>query len=368
LKEGQKMAKDFLLASPTYQKEVKPRIIQRRHIVCEHLDETYSFPRKEGGIPKVIEVLKERLGFKVKTSTVSNDSRVYRETYQYLTGSPERRKELDVRLQNFDGKQSSELMGIWCLLKDGISSWESIPWGTVEEEEKKLVAAFPAPREVNPLPLQPPPSVSGELATAFEQFKTSWALLQESTSLLERLVSQLQQEKEGLQRSNEFLKKVIAQRSRETDGVVLQRIETLAYSFPDEFAQLAPILKKIGERIEREGVEEQEGLPQKALWSDAEEVRVEYSEKFLAGFHDYSNGERQNIVKALLLLTSSRQGQWHPSLKSHKVPTAFPATPEDASASRATDQIRFTWKKEGGVLQFYELFRKGDHKYYDSEA
>ena len=362
------MAKDFLLASPTYQKGVRLRIIQRRHIVCEHLDEEYTFPPKERRIPKVIEILKERSRFKAETSTISNDGRLYKEAYQYLTGSPERRKELDVRLQNFDGKQSSELMGIWCLLKDGISSWECIPWNVVEEEERKLVAAFPTPREVSPLPPQSPPSVSGELATIFKQFKTNWALLQESTSLLERLVSQLQQEKEELQRSNEFLKKVITQRSRETSTIDRQSIETLAYSFPDEFAQLSPILRKIEERIAKEEVESNEGFPQMALWSDMEETGVEYTETFLSAYQGYSESERRSIIKALQLLTASREGQRHPSLRSHKVPPTFPATPEDASVSRASDQLRFTWRKEGDILRVYELFQKGDHKYYDSEA
>ncbi len=105
-------------------------------------------------------------------------------------------------------------------------------------------------------------------------------------------------------------------------------------------------------------------LPKAFLWQ-TEKGEIIYKNKFLEELAELPQEDRKRVIWQLEVL--GKNGSSYPSLQSKKIKLTIPYSPSGCMASRGTDEIRFTWQKDGGLVVYW-LYRKGDSRVRESEC
>lgn len=145
-------------------------------------------------------------------------------------------------------------------------------------------------------------------------------------------------------------------------------LEEIAAENPDipQLTVLAQQMKKSNGR-QRSEVREQiiARLPKSFKWQ-SDSGSIQYNERVIGLLVEMPVEDRERVVKQFEMLAT--HGLEHPSLHTRKYDEArLPFTPLPCFGSRATDELRFTWTKNGGVTVHW-LYRKGDSRIRQSEG
>lgn len=345
------MAVDFLtLLSPTWQKKVK-QTASRKGLIAACLTDEYELPH--GGADTVIETLR-RSGYDedINRSKVYEDRDAFRKAYRYFRGDAKVAQEVEANREKI---KDSALMGIFSLLHDHpeIQAWED-----VEENLRAIPASLP------------PPATSMPATPATREEKTFDGMFPPPQGLdqtLEGIVGSLQKFRMNLQTSFSILQEEARRLKQENVALRARlgeyvRVESGAQ---DVVTLVKTALSDLAEFISIEGC----GLPSHTTMSGTKggwtrEFAIIYSDDFQKRFFgDYlETHERAHVVKALN--NFAKEGRFYPGLNTKKFVRRLPGVPPGTRGyhySRASDDIRFTWKQsEGGVITVFNAHKHNE--------
>lgn len=368
------MAFDFLLGSRTYRERLTTTHQMVRHAVCAYLGDSYHVPRGRGR-----EIAAE---LNIDEGIVYPCIRTYKKAFDYLTGSDEVKSRHVRSLDKFNEKyRSSDLFGIWCLFIDGIKTLEEIQ----EEAKQKIVllerVVSPAQKETlfaeqtvaETIPNEKPVStpvptnvVPGEILSMLDSIQSAFRELCNVRLEIENTLLASQLENEKLKQENEYLKLRFSRMNAEIETIKEMKLEELAETFP-RAGRLYALMQEMHEKT-KERNEYEQMLPRIADWPEGE-IMIEYIPKFREQFRNFNGREQSRIVSAIQRITASPEAvrEQH-SFNTIKMNRILPGTPHEYLKSRASNELRFCWKKEHSVIYFYVVFRKGDRDYISSES
>ncbi len=372
------MAVYFLEKSPTYKQQTSPEIYRRREVVAQFMQDNYKVRKfaDEETLQQVVAKLSEDK-IEITKSTYQADKVLLRTAYLWLVATNETEKE---RLAGVNSP--SAVVGLNCLRKDGILSWEQLGYGSPKEEadaeEEEVVTVPVTPPRLKLADFQAGQNVLAtfsELVSGLEDMLAeNEALKCEVTRLtveaeplknraaddqryIELVESELTTFENKVRELREAVRK--AQSSAHADT-----LETIAEQHP-EIPQLTIIVQKLREVRGRQDktAELIVRLPTSFTWLNDKGV-IEYRDQFLKALEGLRVEEQEQVVGQLVMLAT--QGPEYASLHTRKTAIRLPYSPPDCLVSRGADDLRFSWKKNGHITVYW-LFRKGDSRVRYSE-
>lgn len=106
-----------------------------------------------------------------------------------------------------------------------------------------------------------------------------------------------------------------------------------------------------------------EALPKEFVWGN-DVGQMVYKSKFLEELSEFPAEIQKRVIEQMEVL--GKNGMGYPSLHTKRIKQTLPYSPQGCLASRGTDEIRFTWQKNGPVMVYW-VYRKGDSRVRDSE-
>lgn len=373
------MARDFLLGSKTHREKVPLKIQLRRHFICEELDEYYELPRGRG--PVVASKAASAIGDAIDARTVYREIRIYRTAAVYLSSDEESKTEFRQKLRNFNPKHTTDqLFGVWCMVTDQIDSMEAIEQNLDEQirEAETRFSEMLAKRKSEKIEAvkaeitysgdkfeAPPALLSAEVLDSIDTLRKGYELSVARQNELHLALAERERENAALKDENAYLYRLIERLRGERESIREMRLEELVELFPQATA-LYRLVQEIQNKTRQEGTYERM-LPRITKWNE-EELLVEYLPRFREQFRAFAAREQGQIVSAIQRLTSSPEACFNSGFDTQKMRKSYPGTPDEFLKSRSSREIRLGWQKEGPVIYFYIVFRKGDKDYVETEA
>lgn len=381
---------DFLAHSPSYQKrcggEGKRSCLERRKLLLPFFGSGYSFfGREESARAKECY---RAAGYQVKANSFYCDARVWTRAYQYLNSSGEEQARL--AQEAMTRPNAADYLGVHCLVQDGIHTWDQILRLEQERQDKEKAeqalatdaagsrtSAWPdiaqrkeerryeigqrfikEERRAEDPPVDKPVAVPQEIMNRVNE---AAGLLIGAFAEVVELLEQTRQEVAGLRQENDELQEQAISQSerivrleRELAREDVQDLGKIADRYPH-----LPELLRLAERIRQEaaGANKTDAADETGLSQESKFYRVpiEYSEKFLEAFGKLTDAKKGQAVKQINFL--SLFGGSYNSLETGPAPPSAEESKEGAQVSRASRDLRFTWKKNGDKLKVFGLYR-----------
>ncbi|MBI2551135.1 hypothetical protein HYV73_02200 [Candidatus Uhrbacteria bacterium] len=353
--------------------KTNPKLLQRRQVVCQFLQENYKAVRNQDAatFERIREALKP-LEIEISDSNYQVDKQSLRYAYLWLIGSDAQKREIE-------GKALSSTIqhGFLCLNKDNLRTWEDLGLGAI------------------PLPAKLDDEIEEETIPMLrlDDLEGGRDVLAHTSGLigaLEKMIGEDQQIREEIERirqENERLAEIDAERALVVDFVerrcagLERQVDTLqqglsqvaagglarlAKEFP-EFPELARVAGQIKEGKTRQEREEEAllgFLPKEFAWEN-DAGTVQYETAFLRALRDLPSDDQKRIISQLEVLCV--HGASYASLHTRKCNFKLPFTAEGSFSSRGSDELRFTWKKNGSIRIMW-CYRKGETRIRQSES
>lgn len=119
-KEKPSIPVDFFFGSPSYFEKTDMKVLTRRAVLIEFLNESFGF---SNGGRHLAEAKLLSLGIEFKTREIDCDIANWQIARNYLNGAPRYRKQMEFRLSE---STLPELEGLRCLITDGKRRWEDL--------------------------------------------------------------------------------------------------------------------------------------------------------------------------------------------------------------------------------------------------
>lgn len=368
------MARYFLANSPTYKAQTTPEIYRRREVVAEVLKDNYKARRNQD------DQLYQRAALKLAGESIelspasfNADKALLRAAYSYLSAKTEHDKQR-VCERVYGGIK----FGINCLKKDGISTLSQV--GLTEasaedgvEDEVEEVPAKPTYLQLSELQGAERVAQSVmEMVNSFNEFSAKVAELLDENNLLkqenERLSSDLADTYartadhgpyvQLLEEENERLTSQIRELRDSLKTAHSSALTALADRYPN-VTELFVAAQKIGQSRSRREMDYQVlmgKLPQEFKWGEVT-GKIVYRTDFMKALADLQADEQEAVFKQVTMLAV--HGPQYPSLRTKRPEIRIPYSEPDCMDSRASQEFRFTWKKNGELVLFW-IYKKGD--------
>ncbi|MEK7541485.1 MAG: hypothetical protein AAB533_01410 [Patescibacteria group bacterium] len=351
------MAHDVLLLSPSYGRMAHQETRERNALLVECLDPMYLYP--QGSMTEVIEYMKKG-GYSEPLSEdmVSEGRMIYRNIYRYFTDE-HFRGNVDIFFSS-DRKKGSygRHLGIFCFCRDNpeVKTWEDV------EAKMALVAGrqdAEVLHEATQAIMDGAPQ-HGELSL----METLTLTLAEAHEAIRRIETQVGLCISQQRQREEHDKQTIADLQRE-NAYLKRRLEEWLRHGEVAIKGVADMQNR-GKHIEYMLLLTAHNLPETTIASPGgwqKELPIVYSRERDA-FCDrlqsdaYSKGEKEQIAKGARFL--ARFGARHPSLHTETFRRELPGTPRgigDFSYSRASHDLRFTWKQIGDAVHIFCIYK-----------
>ena len=251
------------------------------------------------------------------------------------------------------------------LMADKIRSWADI-------ERLKTSSPLPTPVAVlTPAPAPAPAESSPEsfesiiktnlssLLYGLDRFLEEIERLRKKSSGDEEYIALLEEEIESQgDRVRDLLAKL-----KNADAATLEEIAGRNPDFPRLY-EIAQEMKESTAKRKTDAETLRKILPASFCWL-REKGNIEYREIFLVELAALGTEDRERVVKQLN--TFATQGSMYASLDTRKYTfSRIHFTPYDCFSSRGSDELRFSWKKNGAVIVYW-LWRKGDKRVAGNE-
>ncbi|MEK7542176.1 MAG: hypothetical protein AAB524_00570 [Patescibacteria group bacterium] len=356
------MAVFFLAASPSSRIRIPQSRYRRLEIICAELNTDYRLPR--GTQDHIYKEVAEKLraeGIEISKGQFDLDREILQAAYRWLNAGSSEEQEKVYKAS----KRAKAVLD--CLIKDVLLRWGDFKLGGI--------ASGPVPTAA-----QKPPCIRLEdLEAGKELAQIISELIFRLEAVLgenERLKTELQDHQQCGKRAaddqayiklvEEEIERLEARIRGALEGIRRAHSDTLediAQQHPElpQLTLIAQEMKSGVGRREREAKRLLSLLPVSFTWQN-EKV---YEGRFLDLLADLTLPEQEQIVKQVEMLI--REGSLYASLHTRKTEMKLPHTPVRAFTSRGSDDLRFTWSKEGNTITIYWLFRKGDSRVRYSE-
>ena len=317
------MAIDFLKELGAYAEMVPLRIRRRREIVVPWLGGDYKFPKNQA--ERALNDVRAQIGRRtISLSVIQADGEVYRAAFRYLHDAAAR-DELHWACES--EPDAEYLAGVRALVVEGIETWEDFN------------TRFPKS------PASSTPSKTRDLEKTLERLQCQVTDLVAGTA---HLREELRITKEVLnERHGERLREIA---EREPKG---SRVRAIVAELEAGITIAKKEMLSLATR-----------LPKDYRWESGRGSFV-YAESFLRAAVGFTADEQRQLVNAIEQLAFNRL---YPSLQSQRSKQELPHTPSRSMMSRASREIRFSWKQECSTVTFYWVWRRGDSRTGQSEA
>jgi hypothetical protein len=340
---GAMAAINFLEYSRSYRRDTSPEIRQRREIIVTFLTDEYKIPRNK--VSAILSRLRSHGYPGMKQHSVMSDVATIRTAYLFLTGNEETRRKIEEQVR----RKIPTARGAYLLREDGIARWDEI----LKLAEEQPIAGAGGAGE----PVATANDVIGEhaedlLVLGHDDLLRVREALRKVLGDYEAVAtenSQLKDELEKLRLRHAALEKT-------HDAMKQARLAEIATLYP-EFPALFKLAEHIGEHERKKnGTTEPPPLPQTS--PAHQNVPMTYHSHFIAKFDKSTRDEREQVVKALTLLTT--QGASHNSLDTEPFIGKLPHVPQGCVVSRGSRELRIVWKKLPASIEVFALARHQD--------
>lgn len=363
------MARDFLRQIPAYTNATSEVIQNRRTEVVKWLSgKNYKIPR--GQTPKILEHVRKVTSKNVSGATIHQDARTFRLAFLYLTDQ-KRKARIDTLMER--SPNSPGLSGVKALKAAGISTWEQV-------SPKKAPAPTPS---VPPIitdvtqvrPPAEPPTVEIVISQVLSRLSSAATEIDRTAKTLAELLPKIIQEKTGLASEKESLARKVLEQERqlaELGAKATSLKEAMGREHLRQLQRLAeedearrPALLQLAEEIKQE-------LEERISKIDALKARLPqryekqgggtltYEEPFLKELLKLKPFEQEQVIKALGLL--SKQGWDYRAFQTQRYRQRVPSSPPRCMVSRASDELRFSWKHSDRRMVIYWVWRRGESR------
>ena len=334
------MARDFLSLSPSYIDSVSAEIRERRKTVISFLNDDYCMPR--GGPAQAVENLNKD-GFKANISTVSYDTCVYRQAWLWLAGNEKEKNRIKTRMSK---RHDPEMIGVKCLIKDGVTAWEQLSPQAAE------TTALPPETETE--------DVIGVTKGQLVLLETGIGRICEEVTRLEAERGLLQEEVARLKSENETLQAAIRAGEDRLKSLREMKVENLADQFPQVAALLDLVTTPAAPQKKADPIGD---LPDLAPGMNNREVK--YSDRFKKELGELQ-GQQSNmrsVKKAVRNLCE--YGLAYQGLKVRSIPTEIAGVKpgEGGYTIRASRKIRILYRCANGSVEFMAILSRGQMEY-----
>lgn len=331
---------NFLEYLPGYVNSTRGETLAHRRDLLPRLDENYNLHGRKARQLVFDEMKQTRPA--LTRDMFNRNVALYRNAYLYLHGSQEER----ARVAGLAGKEEveAEYVGVFYLIMEGIENWEDMLKRVKETktggEEQPVVESAESVR-----PIALPEAVmakineaAGILTGAFSDLLTE----------VERLRLENQDQRELVSSLNgrvAYLETELAQKR----AMTLQEIASLYPHVPE--------LWRIAERVRLDlkkgnGADQLAWLPKSAPAFN--NIPVSHSPAFADRYAGLQPGEKKQVEKQVNFLAV--HGGDYRSLDTKPAPSSAKESGVSALVSRASRDLRFTWKNRGGELYLYGLY------------
>lgn len=346
------MAENFLGFSKSYVNGTRKDLLRRREVVGRHLKDNCTAGRnKDKAVFAAVKAELHEEGVGITKAQYNSDKLVLRSAFLFLTA--ETPADQDKLLADF--KRTKNIPGLSAvnhLIEDGIRNF-----GDVERLKASSVEEAPAPA---PTSQETPQAALKRQANAlvdiFEAVLAENAQLKSDADYMKMLEDEVR----NLETRTRELRILL----KTADATTLEQIAERNPEFPQLFAIVQTMKKKAARRPQ--DIEAlRKGLPKTFNWPNERGGNIEYKDPFLTELAALEKAHQERVIKQVGVLAT--HGPWYGSLDTSKYPVRrVPFTPRDCFGSRASDDLRFSWKKNGAVT-IYWLWRKSDKRVTVSE-
>lgn len=360
------MADYFLRFSKSYCAGTRADINKRREVVCQHLNAQYKAGRhREKLVFAAVQTQLKSAGVTITMPQYHTDKVVLLSAFRFL--SAESAVKQEAVLEDFKAKKNRLGVSVAAhLMTDGIRSWADI------EKLKTPPPPLPTPvavptRVPSPVPAESSPESFesiiktnlSSLLSGLDRFLEEIERLRKKTSGDEEYIALLEEE---VASQDGHVKDLLA-KLKTADAATLEEIAVRNPGFPRLY-EIAQEMKESAAKRKTDAEALRRILPSSFLWL-SEKGNIEYQDIFLVELGALGTEDQERLVKQLKTLAA--QGPMYASLDTRKYTfSRIPFTPYDCFSSRGSDELRFSWKKNGAVTVYW-LWRKGDKRVSSNE-
>lgn len=358
------MADYFLRFSRSYSAGTRADIFKRRGVVCQHLNRQYKAGRhRENLVFAAVQAQLKSAGMTITTGQYHSDKIVLLSAFRFVSAGNTMKQQ--AVLEHFNANKNKLGASVAAhLMADEIYCWADIEkLKTPPPPPPTALAEAPAP-----IPAPAPPESSPEsiiktnlssLLSGFDGVIEEIERLRKKTSNDEEYIALLEAEIESL---GSHVRDLLA-KLKTADATTLEEIAGRNPDFPRLYA-VAQEMKESTAKRKIDAEAWRKTLPASFAWL-SEKGKIEYRETFLVELATLGTEDQERVVKQLN--TFATQGPTYPSLDTSKYTfSRIPFTPYGCFSSRGSDELRFSWKKNGAITVYW-LWRKGDKRVTSNE-